>query len=97
MNTITSMDDLHWKASHEIGDVSLSIIQGDGCQGKRNSDTFEVLAWDSKGNIPLSDYEVASYFSTKDVLKLINCISNWEDKTTSWATYQREFYPKLIY
>ena len=91
------MDDLHWQASYQVNDINISIVQGNGCQGSRSSNTFEVLLWDDIGNIPLSDYEVASYFSTKDVLKLINCISNWKDKTTSWATYQREFYPKLIY
>lgn len=71
---LDTLDDLHWKAHHKIGDISISIIQGKGCYGKRSSNSFEVLVSDSKGNIPLDDNDIGSHYTEKQVVNLINLI-----------------------
>src|SRR6056300_488589 len=71
---IDNVDDLKWSAKHQIGDVTISIIQGDGCYGSRDLNTFEVYAWDSDGDIPLSDSTIGSHFrwsAIKDLFYLI--------------------------
>lgn len=71
---IDSVDDLKWSASHQIGDIKISIIQGDGCYGSRDLNTFEVMVWDSNGDIPLSDNTIGSHFrwgAIKDLFYLI--------------------------
>ena len=106
------MDDLHWQATHQIGDITISIVQGNGCQGSRSSDTFEVLVWDSDGNIPLSDYDVGSYLSWQDVVDLIDLIKRFDDTDKkgaikkiaeeagmtyrTFADYQRGMYPNAL-
>lgn len=98
---VNSLDDLKWSASHQIGDIRISIIQGKGCHGKRRGDTFEVLLWDNDGDIPLSDNTIGDYFSAQDVLDLFDSISNWTYTPksrvyNSWADYQRDLYPNAL-
>ncbi len=99
---VNSLDDLKWSARHQIGDITISIVQGKGVQGSRAGNTFEVLAWDSDGTIPLSDSDVGSYFSDQDVLDLIHCISNWSYSPkgrgvyNTWAYYQRNLFPNAL-
>ena len=71
---VDTLDDLHWKAYHKIGDISISIIQGKGCHGSRAKNNFEVLVSDSKGDIPLDDDNIGSYYTEKQVVNLINLI-----------------------
>jgi len=102
MNIITSVDDLHWQATYQVNDINISIVQGNGCQGSRSSDTFEVLLWDDIGNIPLSDYDVGSYLSWQDVVDLISSIKDSYGIGTKWkhaitfADRQRSLYPNAL-
>lgn len=96
MNIITNMDDLHWQASYQVDDINISIVQGNGCQGSRSSNTFEVLLWDDIGNIPLSDYDIGSYLSWQDVVDLISSIKHWDGRTQTWADHQRSLYPNAL-
>ncbi|MDG1089556.1 MAG: hypothetical protein P8P37_01660 [Candidatus Marinimicrobia bacterium] len=93
---IKNMDDLHWQATHQINDITISIVQGNGCQGSRSSDTYEVLVWDSDGNIPLSDLDIGSYMAEGEVITLIRAISNWNHAKKSWAEYQRQYFPNAL-
>ena len=94
--SIRSMDDLHWQATHQINGINISLIQGNGCQGSRVSNTYEVLVWDSDGNIPLSDFDIGSYMAEGEVITLIRAISNWNNSKKSWAEYQREYFPNAL-
>jgi hypothetical protein len=85
---VVSADDLLWSSSVQIRDINLSIIQGKDTYGSRYSNTFEVLVWDSSGNIPLSDSDIGSYMSWYEVRDLINCIREWD----GWASHQRNSY-----
>lgn len=102
MNIITNMDDLHWQATYQVNDINISIVQGNGCQGSRSSNTFEVLLWDDIGNIPLSDYDVGSYLSWQDVVDLISSIKDSYGIGTKWkhaitfADHQRSLYPNAL-
>lgn len=89
---VVSADDLSWSSSVQIRDISLSVIQGKGTHGSRDSNTFEVLAWDSNGNIPLSDSDIGSYMSWYGVRDLINCIREWD----GWASHQRNLFPNAL-
>tara|TARA_B100002019_G_C21206580_1_gene567008 strand:- start:472 stop:822 length:351 start_codon:yes stop_codon:yes gene_type:complete len=109
---VNSLDDLKWSASHQIGDIRISIIQGKGCHGKRRGDTFEVLLWDNNGDIPLSDDTIGCYLSAQDVIDLIDLIQHFDDRDKkglmkklakinkhpyrTFADYQRDMYPKAM-
>jgi len=73
---IEDLDDLRWRAEHQIGDITISMIQGKGCYGKRHSNTFEVLLWDSNGNISLGDNDIGEYLSADEVIKLIHSLQS---------------------
>ena len=90
---VNSLDDLKWSARHQIGDITISIVQGKGVQGSRNGNNFEVLVWDSDGNIPLSDSDIGSYMSWYEVRDLINCIREWD----GWTSHQRNLYLSNVY
>jgi len=90
---VVSADDLLWSSSVQIRDINLSIIQGKDTYGSRDSNTFEVLVWDSNGNIPLSDSDIGSYMSWYEVRDLINCIREWD----GWASHQRNLYLSNVY
>jgi len=85
---VVSADDLLWSSSVQIRDINLSIIQGKDTYGSRDSNTFEVLVWDSNGNIPLGHSDIGSYMSWYEVRDLINCIREWD----GWASHQRNLY-----
>lgn len=89
---VEDLDDLKWSTKYEIGDTTISIIQGKGCFGKRHSNTFEVLVWDSDGNIPLGFNEIGEYMSEDEVVELINSIKKFKHGDKTWAEYQRHIW-----
>jgi len=89
---VEDLDDLKWSSSYQIGDIMISMIQGKGCYGRRHSNTFEVLVWDSNGNIPLGFNDIGEYMSEGEVIELINLIKNFKHGDKTWAEYQRHLW-----
>ena len=77
---IDNVEDLKCSARHQIGDIKISIIQGDGCYGSRDLNTFEVMVWDSNGDIPLSHSGIGSHFRWDDIKDLFYLIRYFDRK-----------------
>ena len=89
---VQELDDLTWSAKHQIGGISISMVQGKGVYGSREKNTFEVLVWDHNGNIPLSESDIGCYMSWQELTTLMNTIQTWKHPTQSWGEFQRSYW-----
>lgn len=89
---VQELDDLKWSARHQIGDITISMVQGKGVHGSRQKNNFEVLIWDNDGDIPLSESDIGYYMSWQELTTLMNTIQRWKHPTQSWAEFQRAYW-----
>jgi hypothetical protein len=95
---VNSLDDLKWSSSHKVGDITISIIQGKGCVGKRLSRTFEVWIWDSIGDIPYKGQFDAEMTTDPFVIydcDLLDLIKQIELDPQGWVKNQRDAFNEL--
>lgn len=83
---INKIDQLSWSARHRIGSIVLSILQGEGCVGKKKLNTYEVYASDHFGAIPLFKSSIHASYTEKELIILIKTIANFDG---DWAEHMR--------
>jgi hypothetical protein len=89
---VNSLNDLKFHARHEIGNISISLIQGAGCYGNFPS-SFEVLVWDEEGDIPLQNGDnVLGWQTEAEVLALISDIEKSVAYKRDWAGNKRRLF-----
>jgi hypothetical protein len=83
---VDKIDQLSWSARHRVGNIVLSILQGEGCVGKKKLNTYEVYASDHFGEIPLFKSSVGASYTEKELISLIKMIANFDG---DWAEHMR--------
>lgn len=83
---VDKIDQLSWSARHRIGNIVLSILQGEGCVGKKKLNTYEVYASDHFGEIPLFKSSVGASYTEKELMNLIKMIAKFDG---DWAEHMR--------